>query len=311
MKSHSTWQTTLLAFALLCSFTLTVLSLLPRDTWRDFIVQSSHWGPCDDADLSAMRMVLLGWGIVILGWSLVLDRNRIRWLSSRDFLVDALRLVIIVGTAAMVARVFIVFHDHVRLVGFKSIYSDWGEFLGMRWVVPHQPYTDRDYFNSLFLASAGIVALFMTLLRSQGLVRTRKEEFPAVLWGMLAFAFLWASIDELVMIHEFLGPNLPILRDTHITKWPDDVIMLCYAAGGIAVFTIFFRYFWGRKGALALFIGGICCQTLASLNDVHGIVTPEESLEMYGGLFYFSSMFWYAYCEIRDAFAAGVKASTH
>jgi hypothetical protein len=113
--------------------------------------------------------------------------------------------------------------------------------------------------------------------------------------------FLWASVDELVMIHEFLGPNLPFLKSTHITKYPDDLIMLAYFGAGGFVLIRYFKYFFNRKSAFSIFALGMIFQGLAAANGLPGLNLNEESFEMYGGLCYFVAMFWYAYCEIEES----------
>jgi hypothetical protein len=42
-------------------------------------------------------------------------------------------------------------------------------------------------------------------------------------------------------------------------------------------------------------------QGLSAVGGVTGLSLNEESFEMYGGLCYFVSMFWYAYCEIEES----------
>jgi hypothetical protein len=157
----------------------------------------------------------------------------------------------------------------------------------------------------MFLAFGGFVCALMVVLRHKGLVCRRERDFPRVLWGLLAFGFLWASVDELVMIHEFLGPNLGFVRAVHlalgITKYPDDLIMLSYFAVGALVLVRYFKYFIARKSAFAIFFMGMVFQGLAAFNGVPGLNLNEESFEMYGGLCYFVSMFWYAYSEIEES----------
>jgi hypothetical protein len=157
----------------------------------------------------------------------------------------------------------------------------------------------------MFLALAGFIGLVMVVLRGKGFAKTRGMDFPRILWGLLAFGFLYASVDELVMIHEFLGPNVPFIIAMHhalgITKFPDDLIMMAYAGSGVVVLIVFFKYFIGRKSAFAIFVLAMIFQGLAAANGLPGLYLNEESFEMYGGLCYFVSMFWYAYSEIEES----------
>lgn len=288
---------------------LLLVAVLPTSTWRDVIVRSSSWGALDDRDLRYMRVVFAGFGLVALMWSIVFSWKP--WLSrhvTEEIGKYAYRGILLVLTLCMgyfLAKLFIVFHDSVRITGPKTQFSNWGEFLGKTWTVPFQPYTDRDYFNSMFLAFAGLICLVMMVLRGKGFATTRKLDFPRTLWGLLAFGFLYASVDELVMIHEFLGPNLPFVRALHvalgITKYPDDLIMMAYAGSGVIVFLIYIRHFTARKSAFAVFVLAMIFQGLAAANGLPGLYLNEESFEMYGGLCYFVSMFWYAYCEIEES----------
>ncbi len=242
-------------------------------------------------------------------WSIVFAWKP--WLSKhvgkgiRNYAYRGILLVLTLAMGYFLAKLFIVFHDSVRITGPKTQFSNWGEFLGKTWTVPFQPYTDRDYFNSMFLAFAGFVGLVMVVLRGKGFAKTRPLDFPRILWGLLAFGFLYASVDELVMIHEFLGPNIPFIRSLHlalgITKFPDDLIMMAYAVSGAIVLVVFFKYFLGRKSAFAIFVLAMIFQGLAAANGLPGLYLNEESFEMYGGLCYFVSMFWYAYREIEES----------
>jgi hypothetical protein len=256
-----------------------------------------------------MRLVFAGFGLIFLLWSVVFAWNII----FKDRLTEKTgnsvhRGILIALTLSMgyfLARIFIVFRDSVRIIGPKTPFSNWGDFLGKVWTVPIQPFTERDYFNSMFLAFAGFICAFMVILRHKGLVRRREKDFPRLLWGLLAFGFLWASVDELVMIHEFLGPNLGFVRALHetlgITKYPDDLIMLSYFVAGGFVLLRYFKYFVAHKTTFVIFGMGMVFQGLAALNGAPGLNLNEESFEMYGGLCYFVSMFWYAYCEIEES----------
>ena len=280
-------------------------AVLPTQIWRDAIVGSTTWAVLDDRDLGYMRMVFAGFGLIFLLWSIVFAWNI--FLKQRFSEVTGNRvyrgtiLALIITMAYFGTRVFIVFRDSVRITGPKTPFSNWGEFLGKIWTVPFQPFTERDYFNSMFLAFAGFICLFMVVLRHKGLVRMHKLDFPRLLWGLLAFGFLWTSVDELVMIHELLGPNLPLIRSTRITKFPDDLIILAYFATAAIVVLHYFRYFVARKSAFTIFALGVVFQGLAAINGLPGFTLNEESFEMYGGLCYFVSMFWYAYCEVEES----------
>jgi hypothetical protein len=233
------------------------------------------------------------------------------WLSAHvtekvgKYVYRGMLLILTLAMGYFVAKLFIVFHDSVRITGPKTQFSNWGEFLGKTWTVPFQPYTDRDYFNSMFLAFAGFICMLMVVLRGKGFAKTRALDFPRILWALLASAFLYASVDELVMIHEFLGPNVPFIISLHhtlgITKFPDDLIMMAYAGSGVVVLIVFFKYFVGRKSAFAIFVLAMIFQGLAAANGLPGLYLNEESFEMYGGLYYFVSMFWYAYSEIEES----------
>ncbi len=312
------------AVCLFASAILIVAAVLPTSIWRDTIVGSTSWSILDDRDLKYMRVVFGGFGLIFLLWSFVFPwtiylKHR---LSDRigNGIYRAILLVLILSMGYFLARVFIVFRDSVRITGPKTPFSNWGEFLGKIWTVPFQPFTERDYFNSLFLAFAGFICSFMVVLRHKGLVRVRELDFPRLLWGVLAAGFLWASVDELVMIHEFLGPNLPFLRSTHITKYPDDLIMLGYFVAGAVVLVRYFKYFITRKSAFSIFVMGMIFQGMAAANGLPGLNLNEESFEMYGGLCYFVAMFWYAYCEIEESLShyhdlprrsSATKPSTH
>jgi hypothetical protein len=288
---------------------LLLAAVLPTSTWRDVIIGSSSWGFMDDRDLRYMRVVFAGFGLIALMWSVVFAWRP--WLSRHvtenlgKYIYRGLLLILTLAMGYFLAKLFIVFHDSVRITGPKTQFSNWGEFLGKTWTVPFQPYTDRDYFNSMFLALAGFIGLVMVVLRGKGFAKTRGLDFPRILWGLLAFGFLYASVDELVMIHEFLGPNVPFIIALHhalgITKFPDDLIMMAYAGSGVVVLIVFFKYFVGRKSAFAIFVLAMIFQGLAAANGLPGMYLNEESFEMYGGLCYFVSMFWYAYSEIEES----------
>jgi hypothetical protein len=270
---------------------------------------STPWGDLDNRDLKFMRQVFAGLGLIGLLWSVIFSWNFL--LKPRlpersgNRIYHGILLTLFLSMGYFGAKLFIVFRDSVRIIGEKTEFSNWGEFMGSIWTVPIQPFTERDYFNSMFLAFAGFTCALMVLLRHKGLVRRRALDFPRTLWGLLAFGFIWASVDELVMIHEFLGPNLGFVRSLHtllgITKYPDDLIMLCYFAAGGVVLLRYFRFFWARKSAFGIFMLAIMFQGLSAVNGVPGLNLNEESFEMYGGLCYFVSMFWYAYCEIEES----------
>ncbi|HCV41882.1 MAG TPA: hypothetical protein DGH68_00235 [Bacteroidetes bacterium] len=263
----------------------------------------------DDRDLRYMRVVFAGFGLISLlwsalfAWNILIKKHLTERTANRIY-----RWILLTQATSMsyfLAKLFIIFRDSVRIIGAKTPFSNWGDFLGRVWTVPIQPFTERDYFNSMFLAFAGFICTIMVVLRHKGLVRMREKDFPRLLWGFLAFGFLWASVDELVMIHEFLGPNLAVIRTLHetlgITKYPDDLIMLAYFGGGALLFLRYIRYLMGRPSAFVIFVMGITFQGLAAINGVPGLNLNEESFEMYGGLCYFVSIFWYAYCEIEDS----------
>lgn len=223
---------TLSVVCFLMSVILFIAAILPASIWRDTIVGSTSWGIHDDEDLRYLRVVFAGFGVIFLlcsavfSWNILLKPRLTA--KTGDKVYRGMLLTLILSMGYFIARIFIVFRDVVRITGPKTPFSNWGEFLGRTWTVPFQPFTERDYFNSMFLAFAGFISLFMLVIRQKGLVSMRKLDFPRLLWGLLAFGFLWASLDELVMIHEFLGPNLPLISSTHITKYPDDLIMLAY-----------------------------------------------------------------------------------
>ncbi|MBF8248893.1 MAG: hypothetical protein HW374_1693 [Bacteroidetes bacterium] len=243
-------------------------------------------------------MIFLLWSAVF-AWNIFVKPRLDE--KTGDRVYRGIILTLLLSMGYFVARIFIVFRDAVRITGPKTTFSNWGEFLGKTWTVPVQPFTERDYFNSLFLAFAGFICLFMVLLRHKGLVRVRRLDFPRLLWALLALGFFWASVDELVMIHEFLGPNLPFIKSTHITKYPDDLIMLAYFGVGAIVFVRYWKCFIARKSAFIIFAMALVFQGLSAVNGLPGFNLNEESFEMYGGLCYFVSMFWYAYCEIEES----------
>jgi hypothetical protein len=280
-------------------------ALAPRDMWRDGIVGSKIWGAEDDSDLAHMRPVLGVTAFVIMGWLLYARRENWsdRFLSShvRRQLANLLLLVLVMGSALMVARFLIVFHDHVRSVGPKTPYSEWGQFLGRIWTVPYQDFNDRDFFTSLFMSCAGFMALTMYMFRKEGLPRAHDRAFPARLWALIAFGCIWAGVDELASLHEFLGPNLPLVKSTTITKYPDDLIVLSYALGGLIVLGTHFRYLTANRIAFLVAMVGGAFQFSAAANVFPGMALNEEALELYGALCYFGAVFWYVYGEIRES----------
>jgi hypothetical protein len=201
----------------------------------------------------------------------------------------------------MVARPFIVFRDLVRVVSPKTPFSDWGQFLGRIWTVPQESQTARDVFNALFLGFSGAIALFMYILRSKGLQPASGSHFPRALWVLLTFGFIWAAIDEVQMIHEFLGPNLPLLRSARITKYPDDIIVFAYLAAAVVVFLRYYRFLVARKEPFLLLASGAILQGLAAINGLPGLELSEESYEFYGGLCYMTAILWYASREIEES----------
>jgi hypothetical protein len=296
-------------FCLLAALLLFAAMLAPTSFWQHISGGTLPWTDFDNRDLKYLRQELAGLGFIGLLWSFVLAWNftikpRLPE-QSGNRLYRGVILTLILSMAYFGAKLFIIFRDSVRIVGEKTPFSNWGEYLGSIWTVPIQPFTERDYFNSMFLAFAGFVCALMVLLRHKGLVRRSARDFPRMLWAVLAFGFVWASVDELVMIHEFLGPNLAPVRALHawlgITKYPDDLIMLGYFAAGGLVLVRYIRYFLHRKSAFGIFLLAITFQGLAAVNGVPGLNLNEESFEMYGGLCYFVSMFWYAYCEIEES----------
>jgi hypothetical protein len=263
----------------------------------------------DDDDLRYMRFVFAGFSLVFLLWSVIVAWNIVfkERLTEKtgNSVYRGILITLILSMAYFLARLFIVFRDSVRIIGPKTPFSNWGDFLGRVWTVPLEPFTERDYFNSMFLAFGGFICAFMAILRHKGLAYRRETDFPRLLWGLLAFGLLWASVDELVMIHEFLGPNVGIVLALHntlgITKYPDDLVMLFYFAAGGFVLLRYFKYFIARKNTFVIFVMGMVFQGLSAVSSVTGLNLNEESFEMYGGLCYFVSMFWYAYCEIEES----------
>ncbi|MBI4535739.1 MAG: hypothetical protein HY708_05635 [Ignavibacteriae bacterium] len=288
-------------------------TFLPETLWRDAIISPTQWGSEQQDDLLYVRIFLAGFGLVMLGWSLYCNRDRMfsNWFTSRtkEKVFLWLFFILVAGTALIVARFFITFHDHVRIIGPKTPFSNWGEFLGVTVTVPFEHNSTRDDFNGLYLAVAGSIALFMSLLRIKGMSRLRDTDFPTVLWVILSFGFLWASVDELVMIHELMGPNLPIIRDAGLTKYPDDLIMMMYAAAGLLVLLRYLKYFFAQREAFVVFIAGAVFQGLAAINGLPGVNLNEESYEMLGGLCFFVAMFMYAMSEIQEMAARTRKVS--
>lgn len=294
---------------LLGSVILLVGAILPASIWRETIIRSTRWGVWDDEDLRYMRLVYAGFGLIFVLWSAILAWNTVfkHRLAQKtgNNLYRGILITLVLSMGYFLTRIFIVFRDRVRIIGPKTQFSNWGEFLGRTWTVPIQPFTERDYFNSMFLAFAGFICSIMVILRHKGLMHRRENDFPRMLWGLLALGLLWASVDELVMIHEFLGPNVGFVVALHeslgITKYPDDLIMLFYLAAGGFVLLRYFKYFVARRNTFAIFVLGMVFQGLSAVNGVPGLNLNEESFEMYGGLCYFISMFWYAYCEIEES----------
>jgi hypothetical protein len=141
----------------------------------------------------------------------------------------------------------------------------------------------------------------MYILRSNGLQPVSGSHFPRALWVLLTFGFIWAAIDEVQMIHEFLGPNLPILRSVRITKYPDDIIVFAYLAAAVVVFLRYYRFFVARKEPFLLLASGAILQGLAAINGLPGLELSEESYEFYGGLCYMTAILWYASREIEES----------
>ncbi len=278
---------------------LLVLVFLPASVWEKMLTSNPPWDDWDFSDLRRVKLVLS-----VLSFSLVLWGFYSGSLRVRNFLggpgVNRLREDVFVGlvlvlTAWTVVQFFQVANEQIRVSlppTTENPYSYGGRFLGTSWRIPLEPFDPRDYFTSIFLIVAAFASFSEAYVRRSFVSVRRRDLLP---WGLMGIGLLWAGLDERLKLHEFLGANTPLLRDTTITKYPDDLVLLAYFLIAFGVFLYYWQAFRANKLALTFILLGGISQGLALVGNAwHIRLLPDEHFELIGALLYLMSVVLYA-----------------
>ncbi|MEK9136201.1 MAG: hypothetical protein AAB393_03685, partial [Bacteroidota bacterium] len=114
-------------------------------------------------------------------------------------------------------------------------------------------------------------------------------------WGLMGSGLLWAGLDESFAFHEFIGANTPVLRDSTLTTYPDDLVVLSYLCIAAAVFLYYLPAFRSRRLPILVLVLAACCQTAGAVGggfNFQGF--QEEGAEVVGALLYLVALLLYA-----------------
>lgn len=194
-------------------------------------------------------------------------------------------------TAAAVAIIALLCQG-VAWLGFLKMFLTLGEmsgpyarsamWLGIPLIIPVEVFTTADFMTSMFLLCGAATA---AIAYYRSVIGAFQATLPAEAFGLFSVGLLFVSIDEYLTIHEFLGGNLPWLRDCTWVAHPDDLVVAGYGVLTVLLFARYTPVLMRNKGALVILGMGVVLQGVASACDM--LLPPtmgwiEESLEILG-----------------------------
>jgi hypothetical protein len=110
--------------------------------------------------------------------------------------------------------------------------------------------------------------------------RSVAEDYGIFLWAIGGIGLLVFAIDDFTGIHEFLGRKLMSLGlvPDFITM-PDDILVIGYAIGGVAVLVIFRHEVFRARNSTALLIPAAAASLVMVVTDVLAQTRTGEALE--------------------------------
>jgi hypothetical protein len=179
------------------------------------------------------------------------------------------------------------FRQFLILLGPGPEFYNRAQWLGIPLLISNETYSLPDYFTTMFLLLAASSAGGTYLRISRGTLRAR---LPREAFALFAAGFCFLAFDEYVTFHEFVGANLPVLRDVKFVGHPDDLVMLSYFA--IADLTLY-RYLpdlLRDRVGLAIAATAALLQGVAAFGDAWfppSLGEVEELLEVMAAASYF------------------------
>jgi hypothetical protein len=157
--------------------------------------------------------------------------------------------------------------ERVQVLGAVDVYVD-GE-----------PRPGASVFGAialLLLATASLVTF--VALRFAG-ARRHLRRF----WLIASAGLAVAGADELLAIHESIGHNLRFLADVPGVQRPDDLLLLLYLPGALAVAWWFRDILLEHRLTVACMAAAIACFALSAAGDLASL-RAEEWFELLAGL---------------------------
>lgn len=182
---------------------------------------------------------------------------------------------------------------------------------------PYEPLKMGDLITSAFLILSGI-SCFITYFVLKNLPHKVKDKS---LWFFFFIGFIYLGLDEMLLIHEFIGLNLALLfynnysLENIINKDFNDTIILLYAVVAFIVFALQFSFFKRNRLAFLFLSIGFLFQVAAAILDYswksfyalkksfwlsHLFIYREEFFEMTAAAFYFSAFILYSMTTIAE-----------
>ena len=93
----------------------------------------------------------------------------------------------------------------------------------------------------------------------KGEARARTWKTPFTIWSIMAIAFIFLSIDEIAMVHEYadvLIHNIFAIQEVGLTDRIDDILVGCYGLLGLMGFYIYREEMKKYREAFPLFVAG-------------------------------------------------------
>lgn len=172
------------------------------------------------------------------------------------------------------------------LSGFLTIRASAGPFynhadwLGIPVMVSNESYRTTDFFTSVFLMLAACTAggAYLRICLGEATARLPREVF-----ALFTVGFSVLALDEYLTIHEFLGANLPVIREVTFVGHPDDLVMLGYFVIGMALLGRYLPQLLEDRIGLSIGAMAIALQGLAAFGDAWfppELWNVEEMLEV-------------------------------
>lgn len=240
------------------------------------------------------------------------------WMGLRDVGQVASRLDVTAPgwrpTAVAIAIIALLCQG-VAWLGFLKMFLTLGEmsgpygrsamWLGIPLIIPVEVFTTADFVTSIFLLCGAATAATAYYRSVTGVF---EASLPAEAFGLFTAGLLFVSLDEYLTIHEFLGGNVPWLRDSTLVAHPDDLVVAGYGVLTVLLFARYVPELMRDKGVLVILGLGVLLQGLASACDM--MLPPtmgwiEESLEILG-----AGTYWLLMVHLSTRETRRVSATT-